>query len=199
MQSSKVPPLWTDIWPNFRLPVRSLGAKFVIAKDDRAVIVSGVVPDKNLANLVPIVDKLDGRLAVVRAAHPGYTISVTGLRRNRLRLPAAGNLSDRRRRLPAEASRLWSSIFRHRGADGFFRPRAQRLDPLPQPYDERRQGEDPARAVERATVVMGLRSFSPPWCWLAVSPRSSSPIFRRFACSAGLARLRWCSRSLEIS
>ena len=50
-----------------------------LAEDQRAAIVSGVVPDKNLAGLVPIVDALDARLAAVRAAHPGYKIAVTGL------------------------------------------------------------------------------------------------------------------------
>ena len=48
-------------------------------KDQTAVVVSGLVPDKNLANLVPIVDRLDARLKAVRAAHPGYSIAVTGL------------------------------------------------------------------------------------------------------------------------
>ena len=50
-----------------------------INKDQTAVVVSGLVPDKNLANLVPIVDRLDARLKAVRAAHPGYSIAVTGL------------------------------------------------------------------------------------------------------------------------
>jgi uncharacterized protein len=50
-----------------------------ISQDQNAVIVSGLVPDKNLANLVPIVDQLDERLNAVRSAHPGYTIAVTGL------------------------------------------------------------------------------------------------------------------------
>jgi uncharacterized protein len=50
-----------------------------ISEDQKAVVVSGVVPDKNLPTLVPIVDRLDARLNVVRAAHPGYRILVTGL------------------------------------------------------------------------------------------------------------------------
>ncbi|HKN30643.1 MAG TPA: MMPL family transporter [Roseiarcus sp.] len=53
--------------------------RWFISKDQKAVIVSGVVPDKNLPTLVPIVDRLDARLNAVRAAHPGYRISVTGL------------------------------------------------------------------------------------------------------------------------
>ncbi|HZZ60859.1 MAG TPA: MMPL family transporter [Roseiarcus sp.] len=50
-----------------------------ISEDQNAVIVSGVVPDKNLPTLVPIVDRLDARLHAVRAAHPGFEIAVTGL------------------------------------------------------------------------------------------------------------------------
>jgi uncharacterized protein len=53
--------------------------RWFISKDQKAVIVSGVVPDKNLPQLVPIVHRLDARLNAVRAAHPGYRISVTGL------------------------------------------------------------------------------------------------------------------------
>ncbi len=50
-----------------------------ISQDQKAVIVAGVAPDKNLPTLVPIVDRLDARLNAVRAAHPGYEIAVTGL------------------------------------------------------------------------------------------------------------------------
>ena len=50
-----------------------------ISKDENAVIVFGLVPDKNLTRLVPIVDQLDARLNAVRKAHPGYGIAVTGL------------------------------------------------------------------------------------------------------------------------
>ena len=37
------------------------------------------MPDKSLAQLVPIVDQLDARLNAVREADPGYAIAVTGL------------------------------------------------------------------------------------------------------------------------
>ena len=42
-------------------------------------MVSGRIPDKDASALLPVVDKLDARLNAVRAAHPGYTIAVTGL------------------------------------------------------------------------------------------------------------------------
>ncbi len=50
-----------------------------VAADERSVVVSGRVPDHDASQLLPIVDKLDARLNGVRAAHPGYTIAVTGL------------------------------------------------------------------------------------------------------------------------
>jgi uncharacterized protein len=50
-----------------------------IAKDERSVVVFGLVPDQNLTRLVPIVDQLEARLNAVRKADPGYGIAVTGL------------------------------------------------------------------------------------------------------------------------
>jgi uncharacterized protein len=50
-----------------------------IAEDEKSVVVFGLVPDKNLTQLVPIVDQLDKRLNAVRKADPGYGIAVTGL------------------------------------------------------------------------------------------------------------------------
>ena len=50
-----------------------------IAADENSVVVFGLVPDKNLTQLVPIVDQLDKRLNAVRKADPGYGIAVTGL------------------------------------------------------------------------------------------------------------------------
>ncbi|MBO0750677.1 MAG: MMPL family transporter, partial [Bradyrhizobiaceae bacterium] len=44
-----------------------------------AVVVSGRIPDKDASQLLPVVESLDKSLAAVRAAHPGYTIAVTGL------------------------------------------------------------------------------------------------------------------------
>jgi predicted RND superfamily exporter protein len=50
-----------------------------VAEDERAVLVSGRVPDKDASKLLPIVDSLDARLNTVRADHKGYEIAVTGL------------------------------------------------------------------------------------------------------------------------
>jgi predicted RND superfamily exporter protein len=50
-----------------------------ISQDQRAVLVSGRIPDIDASRLLPIVDHLDQRLDAVRAAHPGYKIAVTGL------------------------------------------------------------------------------------------------------------------------
>jgi len=50
-----------------------------VAADENSVVVFGLVPDKNLPQLVPIVDQLDVRLNAVREADPGYGIAVTGL------------------------------------------------------------------------------------------------------------------------
>ena len=50
-----------------------------LSEDQSAVIVSGRIPDKDFARLLPIVNQLDERLNAVRARHPGYAITVTGL------------------------------------------------------------------------------------------------------------------------
>ena len=50
-----------------------------VSEDETAEVVSGRVPDKDASALLPIVNTLDAQLAAVRAKHPGYTISVTGL------------------------------------------------------------------------------------------------------------------------
>jgi uncharacterized protein len=50
-----------------------------ITKEQNAVLVSGRVPDLDAAQLLPVVDELDEFLDTVREAHPGYSISVTGL------------------------------------------------------------------------------------------------------------------------
>ena len=44
-----------------------------------AVVVSGRIPDIDASRLLPVVKALDDKLAAVRAAHPGYSIAVTGL------------------------------------------------------------------------------------------------------------------------
>jgi hypothetical protein len=42
-----------------------------VAEDEKSVVVFGLVPDKNLTRLVPIVDELDARLNAVRKADTG--------------------------------------------------------------------------------------------------------------------------------
>jgi len=55
-----------------------LTRRFISAEQD-SVVVSGRIPDIDSSELLPVVDKLDKTLEDVRKAHPGYTISVTGL------------------------------------------------------------------------------------------------------------------------
>jgi predicted RND superfamily exporter protein len=50
-----------------------------VSQDQKEIIVSGRVPDKDASRLLPIVDSLDTALNAVRATHPGYTIAITGL------------------------------------------------------------------------------------------------------------------------
>ena len=50
-----------------------------ISADEDAVVVSGRVPDLDSSQLLPVVEKLDASLSVVRQKHPGYEIAVTGL------------------------------------------------------------------------------------------------------------------------
>ena len=52
--------------------------RFISAEQD-AVVVSGRVPDLDSSQILPVVEKLDSALNVVRAKHPGYEIAVTGL------------------------------------------------------------------------------------------------------------------------
>ena len=55
-----------------------LTRRFIAAEGD-AVVVSGRIPDIDASELLPVIDKLDKTLDAVRTAHPGYTISLTGL------------------------------------------------------------------------------------------------------------------------
>lgn len=50
-----------------------------IAEGDTSVLVTGRLPDIDSSQILPVVEKIDRALDPVRAAHPGYTISVTGL------------------------------------------------------------------------------------------------------------------------
>jgi predicted RND superfamily exporter protein len=55
-----------------------LTRRFVTAEQDAAVV-TGRIPDVDASDLVPVVTALEKALAPVRAAHPDYRISVTGL------------------------------------------------------------------------------------------------------------------------
>src|SRR5206468_4526527 len=55
-----------------------LTRRFISAEQD-AVVVSGRIPDIDASQLLPVIESLDKTLGDVRAKHPGYTISVTGL------------------------------------------------------------------------------------------------------------------------
>lgn len=50
-----------------------------ISSEQNSVLVSGRIPDLDAAELLPVVDQLDAYLDTLREAHPGFTISVTGL------------------------------------------------------------------------------------------------------------------------
>jgi predicted RND superfamily exporter protein len=50
-----------------------------VAADADAVVVTGRIPDIDSSQLLPVVNRLDTALETVRSAHPGYTVSVTGL------------------------------------------------------------------------------------------------------------------------
>lgn len=63
---------YVDILPKY------LTRRFLSEKQD-AVVVSGRIPDKDASQLLPVVKSLDKSLDAVRAKHPGYRISVTGL------------------------------------------------------------------------------------------------------------------------
>ncbi|HKH02426.1 MAG TPA: MMPL family transporter [Bradyrhizobium sp.] len=52
--------------------------RFIAAEKD-AVVVSGRVPDLDSSEILPVVEKLDQALDVVREQHPGFEIAVTGL------------------------------------------------------------------------------------------------------------------------
>ena len=55
-----------------------LSRRFISETQD-AAIVSGRIPDVDVSELLPVIEKLDQTLNAVRAAHNGYTLSVTGL------------------------------------------------------------------------------------------------------------------------
>jgi hypothetical protein len=63
---------YVDVLPSY------LTRRFVSAEED-AVVVSGRIPDVDASELLPVIDSLEAALKTVSSAHPGYTVSVTGL------------------------------------------------------------------------------------------------------------------------
>jgi predicted RND superfamily exporter protein len=55
-----------------------LTRRFISARQD-AVVVSGRIPDVDASRLLPVVEQLEASMGQLRAKHPGYAISVTGL------------------------------------------------------------------------------------------------------------------------
>ncbi len=55
-----------------------LTRRFISAEQD-AVVVSGRIPDVDASQLLPVIHELEKAMDGVRAKHPGYRISVTGL------------------------------------------------------------------------------------------------------------------------
>lgn len=55
-----------------------LTRRFISAEQD-AVVVSGRIPDIDASRLLPVVEALDKAMGDVRAKHPGFSVSVTGL------------------------------------------------------------------------------------------------------------------------
>lgn len=50
-----------------------------ISEDTRSALVTGRLPDADASEILPVVERLDRALDPVRAAHPGFAVSVTGL------------------------------------------------------------------------------------------------------------------------
>ncbi len=50
-----------------------------IAKDEKAVLVTGRLPDVDASKILPVVEKIDKALEPLRKAQPNYEIAVTGL------------------------------------------------------------------------------------------------------------------------
>ncbi|MBV9287817.1 MAG: MMPL family transporter [Hyphomicrobiales bacterium] len=213
---------YVDILPHF------LVRRFV-AEDEKSVVVFGLVPDKNLTRLVPIVDELDARLNAVRKADTGYGIAVTGLpviaARN-----SAGMINKLNRALTVEfvfiagfiglafrsariglaclpsgifpivtaGSLLWVLGYglQFSGIIALFVSFGLSLSAtihfLNRMTRERKDGEDPAPAVERATVLVGpaliLTTFVLA-CGLAALVFSDLPPLRLFGWLGALAML----------
>jgi predicted RND superfamily exporter protein len=204
-------------------------ARRFVNKDENAVIVFGLVADKNLSKLVPIVDQLDWRLNAARGAHPGYAIEVTGLSAIAAR-NSAGMINKLNRALTVEfafiaafiglafrsnrigLACLMPGIFPVVAAGSMLRLLGYGLQFsgaialtisfglglsatihfLNRMTQERRPGEDPAVAVERATILVGpaliLTTFVLA-CGLAALVLSDLPALRLFGWLSALAVL----------
>jgi predicted RND superfamily exporter protein len=77
-----------------------LTRRFIAAEQD-AVVVSGRIPDLDASELLPQINALDSALSRVRAQHPGYAVSVTGLSAIAAR-NSAGMISKLNRALTVE-------------------------------------------------------------------------------------------------
>ena len=200
-----------------------------IAKDEKSVIVFGLVPDKSLTRLVPIVDQLDARLNAVRKADPGYGIAVTGLSVIAAR-NSAGMINKLNRALTVEfvfiaafiglafrsarvgLACLPSGIFPIVAAGSLLRVLGYGLQFsgvvaltvsfglglsatihfLNRTTQRRRGEEDPAIAVEQATVLMGpalILTALVLACGLAALVFSDLPPLRLFGWLGALAML----------
>ncbi len=200
-----------------------------IAEDEKSVVVFGLVPDKSLTRLVPIVDQLDARLNAVRKADPGYGIAVTGLpviaARN-----SAGMINKLNRALTVEfvfiaafiglafrsvrvgLACLPSGVFPIVAAGSLLRVLGYGLQFsgvialfvsfglglsatihfLNRMTQRRRGDEDPAIAVEQATVLMGpalILTTLVLACGLAALVFSDLPPLRLFGGLGALAML----------
>jgi uncharacterized protein len=209
-----------------------------IAEDENSVVVFGLVPDKSLTRLVPIVDQLDARLNAVRKADPGYGIAVTGLpviaARN-----SAGMINKLNRALTVEfvfiaafiglafrsvrvgIACLPSGVFPIVAAGSLLRVLGYGLQFsgiialfvsfglglsatihfLNRMTQRRRGDEDPAIAVEQATVLMGpalILTALVLACGLAALVFSDLPPLRLFGWLGALAMLAALAADLLI-
>ncbi|HZZ59782.1 MAG TPA: MMPL family transporter [Roseiarcus sp.] len=209
-----------------------------IAKDGNSVVVFGLVPDKSLTNLVPIVDELERRLNAVRKADPGYGIAVTGLsviaaqnsagmidKLNRaltvefafiaafiglaFRSPRVGLACLPSGVFPVVAGgsllRLFGYGLQFSGVVALFVSFGLGLSAtihfLNRMTQERRGDEDPAIAVERATVLMGpalILTALVLACGLAALVFSDLPPLRLFGWLGALAMLAALAADLLI-
>ena len=200
-----------------------------IAKDENSVVVFGLVPDKNLTQLVPIVNQLDKRLNAVRKADPGYGVAVTGLSVIAAR-NSAGMINKLNRALTVEfafiaafigiafrslrigLACLPSGIFPIVAAGSLLRVLGYGLQFsgvvaltvsfglglsatihfLNRMTQKKRSDEDPAIAVEQATVLMGpalILTALVLACGLAALVFSDLPPLRLFGWLGALAML----------